>query len=204
MLNDIIYSTMKATTLQKRIEKNLYTKSGKLAKKYSELEFSLVKGKYYGGYYSGKGRFSRATLAEHYAIKEAWTLLGLDFIEGNDAPRGGVTGTFIQLTEKGKRQVKEWVKPILERQAAEQAAEKAAKIAEKNAISAMVELLEAHPTEFDEVFHGVSKGYLSRRQFGGKIHRLAHNLHQINNEIFQRAVNIYNGDETNIRYYNAL
>ena len=108
------------------------------------------------------------------------------------------------MTSKGKRQVREWVKPILEKEAAEKAAAEAAKKAEKHNIAAMVEFLEAHPTEFDEVFHGVSKGYLSKRSFGGKIHRLAHNLHQINTEIFHRAVNIYNGDETSIRYYNAL
>lgn len=195
---------MKATILQARIEKYLFTKSGKLAARYSSLTESLKKGKFYGGGYTGSGRFSRATLAEHFAIKEAWTLLGLDFIEGNDAPRGGVTGTYIELTSKGKRQVKEWVKPILEKEAVEKAAAAAAKKAEKHNIAAMVEFLEAHPTEFDEVFHGVAKGYLSRRQYGEKIHRLAHNLEQINDDVFRRAVNIYNGSEYDTQYFNCL
>ena len=195
---------MKAETLQARIEKYLYTKSGKLAARYSSLTESLKKGKFYGGNYSGRGRFTKATLAEHFAIKEAWQLLGLDFIEDNDAPRGGVTGTYLKLTAKGKRQVKEWVKPILEKEAAEKAAAEAAKKAEKHDIAAMVEFLEAHPTEFDAVFHGVAKGYLSRRQYGEKIHRLAHNLGQINDDVFRRAVNIYNGSEGDTQYFNSL
>ena len=28
---------------------------------------------------------------------------GVDYISGNDAPRGGLTGNFIELTAKGKR-----------------------------------------------------------------------------------------------------
>lgn len=195
---------MKATTLQKKIEKHLCNKQGVIYCKFYMLETLLVNGKFYGKHRRGNGRFVTLSDCGYYNAIKALELLGIDYTTGNDAPRGGKTGDFVELTPKGKRQVAEWVKPIIERQAAEAAAAKAAKIAEKNAIAAMVELLEAHPTEFDEVFHGVSKGYLSRRQFGGKMHRLAHNLHQINNDVFLRAVNIYNGSDVDIRYYNAL
>lgn len=37
-------------------------------------------------------------------------LLGIDYTTGNDAPRGGKTGDYVELTPKGKRQVAEWVK----------------------------------------------------------------------------------------------
>ena len=100
---------MKKETLQARIEKNLYTKGGKLAKKY-ELVIDLLNHPYrvmrpiYWGY---KGR----TLHDGSANLE-WGLhaLGIDYETGNDAPRGGKNGYFVKLTAKGRRQVKEYNK----------------------------------------------------------------------------------------------
>ena len=34
--------------------------------------------------------------------------LGIDYTTGNDAPRGGAEGNYIELTAKGKRQIKEF------------------------------------------------------------------------------------------------
>lgn len=199
---------MKATTLQKKIETHLCNKNGELLCKFFMLQELLLNGKYYGKFRRGHGRFVSLSDCRHYNAIKALELLGVDYTTGNDAPRGGKTGDFVELTEKGRRQVREWVKvrraEIDEKARIENEKAAAERAAKKNAITAMVEFLEAHPTEFDEVFHGVSKGYLSKHSFGGKIHRLAHNLHQNNNEIFHRAVNIYNGDETSIRYYNNL
>jgi hypothetical protein len=46
---------------------------------------------------SGSGRFT--SIQDHNRpIKEILTLLGVKFISGNDAPRGGKTGDFIQVT----------------------------------------------------------------------------------------------------------
>ena len=41
-------------------------------------------------------------------VKEGLRLIGIDFDEGNDAPRGGLNGNYMVLTSKGKRQSKEW------------------------------------------------------------------------------------------------
>ena len=35
-------------------------------------------------------------------------VLGIDYTTGNDAPRSGAEGFYIELTAKGKRQVKEF------------------------------------------------------------------------------------------------
>lgn len=199
---------MKATTLQKKIETHLCNKNGELLCKFFMLQELLLNGKYYGKFRRGHGRFVSLSDCRHYNAIKALELLGVDYTTGNDAPRGGKTGDFVELTEKGRRQVREWVKvrraEIDEKARIENEKAAVERAAKKNAIAAMVELLEAHPTEFDEVFHGVAKGYLSRRQYGEKIHRLAHNLGQINDDVFRRAVNIYNGSEYDTQYFNCL
>ena len=100
---------MKKETLQKRNEKHLYTKGGKLAKKYEDVIESLnnpehVMRPIYWGY---KGR----TLHDNSANLE-WGLhiLGIDYEAGNDAPRGGKNGYFVKLTSKGRRQVEDYNK----------------------------------------------------------------------------------------------
>ena len=100
---------MKKETLQKRIEKHLYTKGGKLAKKYEDVLVLLnnperIMRPIYWGY---KGR----TLHDNSANLE-WGLhaLGIDYEAGNDAPRGGKNGYYVKLTAKGRRQVAEYNK----------------------------------------------------------------------------------------------
>lgn len=98
---------MKKETLQKRIEKRLYTKSGHLACKYEEVMDLLLHPEWVRRpvLWVDKGR----TLRDHHAnIEEGLRLLGIDFETGNDAPRGGKEGYFIKLTAKGKRQVKDF------------------------------------------------------------------------------------------------
>lgn len=101
---------MKKETLQKRIEKNLYTKKGTLASKYGVVMFLLENPNYVSRpvrwHNAGRGRYQ---LEDHsYNIEHALTLLGVSYETGNDAPRGGKEGYYIRLTPKGKRQVKEY------------------------------------------------------------------------------------------------
>lgn len=99
---------MKKETLAKRIQSKLYTKAGKLAAKYANLDKCLMDGIWHGKTYSGSGRYCTLSNGDHYAIIEALQLLGIDYETGNDAPRGGGIGDFVALTAKGKRQVKEY------------------------------------------------------------------------------------------------
>ena len=100
---------MKKETLQKRIEKHLYTKGGKLAKKYEDVIVLLnnperIMRPIYWGY---KGR----TLHDGSANLEfGLQALGIDYEAGNDAPRGGKNGYYVKLTSKGRRQVADYNK----------------------------------------------------------------------------------------------
>lgn len=101
---------MKAETLQKRINAKLTTTNGVLQCKFYMLETLLINGKFYGKHYRGSGRFITLSDCGYYNAIKALELLGIDYTTGNDAPRGGKTGDFVELTPKGKRQVAEWVK----------------------------------------------------------------------------------------------
>ena len=59
-------------------------------------------------YNLGSGRFGSTqdhTNATIQVLKTAGLITFLDFTYGNDAPRGGLTGSFIRLTTKGKRKM---------------------------------------------------------------------------------------------------
>lgn len=101
---------MKKETLEKRISANLLTKTGTIKVKY-QLVIDLLK---------NPSRILRPTQwrtphGRHWSlfdkssdIKEGLKILKVDYEEGNDAPRGGITGNYIKLTKKGQRQVKEY------------------------------------------------------------------------------------------------
>lgn len=100
---------MKKETLQARIEKHLYTKSGALAKKYEEVVELLNNPSRTLRPVSWYGRGRHISLHDNTAnIEQGLSLLGIDFETGNDAPKGGKNGYFIRLTAKGKRQVKDF------------------------------------------------------------------------------------------------
>ena len=98
---------MKKETLQKRIEDKLYTKSGKLQKKYEDVIDILLhpdrKFRPFCWGYKFRSLHDRSS-----NVAEGLKAIGIDFEEGNDAPRGGLNGNYIVLTSKGKRQSKEW------------------------------------------------------------------------------------------------
>lgn len=50
--------------------------------------------------YAGKGRYSRYSDADHRAAIDVLTAAGIPFTRGNDAPRGGRRGDFIELTRE--------------------------------------------------------------------------------------------------------
>lgn len=100
---------MKKETLQKRIEKNLTTKAGTVSVKFAEV-IKLINNPettLYPVQWHRNGR--HMSISDHTAnIVEGLHLLGIDFEQGNDAPRGGRNGEFIRLTAKGKQQVKDY------------------------------------------------------------------------------------------------
>ena len=100
---------MKKETLQARIEKHLFTKSGKLARTYEEVIELLNNPNRIMRpiYWRAKGDSLHDS---HEALEYGLAILGIDYETGNDAPRGGMNGYFVKLTAKGKRQVKDFSK----------------------------------------------------------------------------------------------
>ena len=94
--------------LEKRISELLTTAKGEVRKD-AELTLKLLQygGRIYPCYYSGKGRFSTKAggtcKTEHYLTK-----LGIDYTLGNDSPRDGWSGNYIELSKKGEKQVSKY------------------------------------------------------------------------------------------------
>lgn len=175
---------MNVTTLNNRIEKHLFTKKGVLADRYSFIADFLIRGKWYGKEWRSSGRWRNLSDTRYRAAIEICEALQIDFTLGNDAPRGGISGDYVALTEKGKRQVKAWVKEkISERKEKEriEAEKKAVRIAEgeKKVASAMEILLK----NADFV-----KEWGKERINAGAFHRLAGALKVQNTNAFRVAV----------------
>lgn len=88
--------------LKKRIE-NSYNANGTMpnTRDFNDA-LKVVKGnKVYYFHAIGSGRWTKITESnpEHYLTK--W---GIDYEKGNDAPRGGKLGNYIQLSKKGRKQ----------------------------------------------------------------------------------------------------
>lgn len=100
---------MKAATLRKRIASRLTTKGGVLRKKYEPIWLFILHAgtRYHGKTWRRSGRHVTLEDSRHRALREALDLLGLDYATGNDAPRGGAEGDYIELTPKGLRQTRE-------------------------------------------------------------------------------------------------
>lgn len=104
---------MKAQELKNRISENLATKSGKIANKYYHIyEFIRKAERFHGCSWNGGLRHMTLQDAKHRNLCEALDKIGVDYVVGNDAPKGGATGTFIELTAKGKRQTAELRKEL--------------------------------------------------------------------------------------------
>ena len=99
---------MKAETLQKRVEANLYTQKGTLARKYEDVVYMLTHPDYVASPCKWQGFKTLKDSRERYV--EALKAVGVDYEMYNIAPQGGMNGWRIRLTQKGKRQVREFAK----------------------------------------------------------------------------------------------
>ena len=92
---------MKLTTFEKRTEGNSKNSNGY---RYAK-ELLTTKTRVYTCHTTGSGRFTSNIDRTNDAIevlKDAGLKLNIDFVSGNDSPRGGKTGNYVDLTSKGK------------------------------------------------------------------------------------------------------
>lgn len=193
---------MKASTLQNRIDSNLRTKGGAIAAKYANVEKVLLGERYHGAGYSGRGRYTSKTNGDHFAVIEGLCKIGVDFVKGNDAPRGGWSGQYVELSTKGKRQVAEWAK-IRKAAIAEAEEDHKAVIAENKArrvevIKNNLAILNENPdivTEYfpepPETFTTAMGKEINTSNIRNKRHQLAYALHVLNDRDFQAAFSFY-------------
>ncbi len=193
---------MKANTLADRITAKLTTKGGKIAKKYADVEKVLLGNRVHGKNYSGLGRFCSITNGTYFATIEGLEAIGVDYQTGNDAPRGGAIGDYIELTAKGKRQVAEWAKmrkaEIAEAEAKKQADLAAMKARRVAAIKERFDTLTAHadtvakyfPTSPETYTTGMGR-YISKKSISGKMWGLAKELHTMKDGDLFNAISFY-------------
>lgn len=189
---------MKATTLQAKIQKHLTTKKGAIKDRYSFYKDFLVQGYWFGKSWRGRGRHISLSDTQYNAAIEICDALGIDYKLGNDAPRGGKEGDFVEITKKGKRQIAEWLKIEKARRAEEKRKKderKAAKKAEIDAkVTADLEKMEQNPEVVEKFIPKEdvpTDKIFSKRQFGGKFDGMAKELHTINDISFYYAVHKY-------------
>ena len=105
---------MKKETLEKRISTNLSTKTGTLKVKYQPV-IDLLKNptKVVRPTYWRKSGGFKSLSDKSSDFREGLMLLKIDFEEGNDAPRGGLSGNYIRLTKKGQQQVKDYARSFV-------------------------------------------------------------------------------------------
>ena len=91
---------MKNETLQARIEKHLYTKSGKLARKYEEVIELLNNPNRIMRpiWWRGKGDSLHDS---HESLEYGLAVIGVDYTTGNDAPPWRNERIFRQIDRKG-------------------------------------------------------------------------------------------------------
>lgn len=208
---------MKANTLQNRIDSNLRTKGGVIAARYANVEKVLLGERYHGARYSGRGRYTSKTNGDHFAVIEGLCKIGVDFVEGNDAPRGGWNGQYVELSAKGKRQVAEWAKQrraeIAEAEAKKQAdiaANKARRVETIKKDLAILnensETVSAYFPEPPETFDTAMGKQINSSNIRNKRHQLAHALHVLNDSDFQAAFAFYflKAEYTSVQYDNGI
>ena len=102
---------MKAETLQKRIERELYNKAGRPAKKYIDVIYLLEKPKTKLRPVSWSKNSRYFNLNDRSKnIMDGLQKLKLTWESGNDAPRGGKAGFYIVLTRQSQIAVAPWAK----------------------------------------------------------------------------------------------
>ena len=97
--------TTTQTAALKRLVKSTVAKNSVAYRIVTDLiEGTNIEGRIWGGiiranYTSGSGRFT-SNMTHGPAVARLLTEIGIEFIEGNDSPRGGQTGHFIKVTTK--------------------------------------------------------------------------------------------------------
>ena len=92
---------MKLTTFENRTKEISKNSNGYIYAK----ELLIKKTRVYTCHTSGSGRFTTnidRTNDAIFTLAKAGLKKGIDFLTGNDSPRGGKTGNYIELTSKGK------------------------------------------------------------------------------------------------------
>lgn len=101
---------MKKETIEKRIEENLFTKKGTLKNTYWEVIFWLTtyntKRAYPKSWKNSWAKLIDKSPKYEFVLRT----LGIDYVTGNDAPRGGQEGFYFELTAKGRRQIRDYAK----------------------------------------------------------------------------------------------
>ena len=187
---------MKATTLEAKIKKFLTTKKGVIKDRYSFYKDFLVQGYWFGK--SWRGRHISLSDTQYNAAIEICDALGIDYKLGNDAPRGGKEGDFVEITKNGKRQIAEWVKNEKARRTEEKRIKEERKAAKKaeidKKVAADLEKMEQNPEVVEKFIPKEdvpTDKIFSKRQFGGKFHSMAKELRTINDISFYYAVHKY-------------
>jgi hypothetical protein len=104
-LTRIEMKTTTSTAASKRLAKSTVAKSAVAYKIVKDLiEGTNKEGRIWGGiiranYTSGSGRFT-SNMTHGPAVARLLSEIGIEFVEGNDSPRGGETGHFIKVTTK--------------------------------------------------------------------------------------------------------
>lgn len=208
---------MKASTLQNRIDSNLRTKGGAIAVKYQNVEKVLMGNRYHGAGYSGRGRYTSKANGDHFSVIEGLCKIGVDFVIGNDAPRCGWSGQYVELSAKGKRQVAEWAKirkaAIAEAEENHKAVIAANKARRVEAIKNNLAILNGNPdivTEYfpepPETFTTAMGKEINTSNIRNKRHQLAHALHVLNDRDFQAAFAFYfiKSEYISVQYDNGI
>ena len=100
---------MRAQTIISRIQKNCTTRRGRLRTIYRRpLDFiksdkDVIYPRYWG---YNSGRWHLIDYSERYI--SFLRNIGIDFEEGNDAPKGGQSGYYIRITPKGRKQLRDY------------------------------------------------------------------------------------------------
>lgn len=97
---------MKTSTLNTRIAKSNNANGSTPKNSDYEMAISVLSGrKNYLVFSTGSGKWTNSSERNPEKYLKVW---GIDFEYGNDAPRGGKFGNFIQLSKKGLIQTKEY------------------------------------------------------------------------------------------------
>lgn len=89
----------------------LETKAGKANKSVINMlancRFAPSTKRIYTGYYSGSGRFTSAHSAIH-TVTDILAKQGYKYTTGNDAPKGGASGEYVQVSKAAFNFIYDW------------------------------------------------------------------------------------------------